>query len=229
MGFAVKITTFSDLLDLFCPYVCRGCGRVGAPICDCCKNYSILSQSNFCPHCFAEIEYACPDCQLPLQSHFACGWRDELLGQLVEEYKFDAARAFSRPLAEILAAKIPVLLGDITIVPLPTIRRHIRQRGFDHTLRLARDLGKLRGWPVIPLLERAQNTVQVGTSRAQRLTQAGRAYQINLRYSIEPGKAYLLLDDVWTTGASMVAAAELLTDAGAENVMGAILVVSGRH
>ena len=229
MGFAVKITTFLELLDLICPYNCRGCGRIGTPLCECCKNYNIHRQSNFCPNCFAPTEYLCAECDLPFSAVFACGWRDELLGQLVEEYKFNAARAFSRTLAEVLAEKIPVLLGEIQIVPLPTITRHIRQRGFDHTLRLARDLGRLRHWPVTSLLQRAQNTVQVGTGREERVAQAGQAYCLNSQYPVDPTKTYLLLDDVWTTGASMFAAADLLKRAGAQNLLATVLVVSGQH
>ena len=228
MGFAVKNTTLARGLDLFCPYSCCLCGWVGAPLCGCCKNYSTFQLPNFCPSCFSKTEYKCGDCDLPFAAHFVCGWREELLGQLVEEYKFDAARDYAGLLAEVLATKIPVLLGDIVIVPLPTIARHIRERGFDHTLRLAERLGKLRGWPVVPLLTRARNTVQVGTSRERRLAQAEHAYALSPNRAVEPGKTYLLLDDVWTTGASMVAAAELLQKAGAENLMMAVLVVSGK-
>ena len=229
MGFAVKITTLKNLFNLICPYTCRGCGRVGTPICRCCKNYSIYHNFNFCPHCFAEIDYFCPDCNLPFTAHFVCGWRDELLGQLVEEYKFNAARDFADDLAEILDHCLPVLLGDIAVVPLPTIARHIRERGFDHTRRLADALARRRGWQVAPALTRAKNTVQVGTGREQRLIQAAQAYQLNPECPIQPNLTYLLLDDVWTTGATLLAAANVMLAGGAQNLMAAVLVVSGQH
>lgn len=227
MGFAVKITTFSKLLDLFCPCICRGCGRQGSLLCDCCKNYNISPVGNFCPNCFEKVQRICPDCDLPFNGLFVCGWRHQLLGQLVEEFKFDSIQGFSEILAGIMDEKLPPLIGEIVIIPLPTIAKHIRERGFDHTLLLANELARIRGWQVESVLERAQATVQVGTDRSLRWQQASQAYKIKESAQPSPGKTYLLLDDIWTTGASMISAAELLQKWGASNIMGVVLAANG--
>lgn len=71
---------------------------------------------------------------------------------------------------------------------------------------------------------RAADTVQVGASVAERKAQAEKAYVVE--GEVESGIDYLLLDDVWTTGATMQAAVKALREAGAERVCGAVVAVS---
>lgn len=112
---------------------------------------------------------------------------------------------------------------DIVVVPLPTIGRHVRERGLDHTLRVARKLAKLRGWGYERILSRAADTVQVGSKEAKRQEQVKKAYRVQGK--VDTGKMYILLDDVWTTGSSMLAAAKVMRDAGVEHMMGAVIAV----
>ena len=69
--------------------------------------------------------------------------------------------------------------------------------------------------PVEKVLVRNKNTVQVGASREERASQAKEAYRA---LKIDSSKNYLLLDDVWTTGSSMMAAMQKLREAGAEKI-----------
>lgn len=125
-------------------------------------------------------------------------------------------RAAAAVLAEMMNS---VVSGDWTLVPLPTIPRHIRERGFDHIGLVAR---KMR-LPVANVLVRNKNTVQVGASREERVAQAKEAYRALV---VDPDKNYLLLDDVWTTGSSMMAAMQKLREAGAEKIGIAVIARS---
>ena len=107
----------------------------------------------------------------------------------------------------------------IVLVPLPTIRKHIRERGFDHTLRLCFELEdflqkKLEGLGVKveyqDLLVRKNKTVQVGKEKKERMRQAEKAYGIREEIKIENKTLYILVDDVTTTGASLAAAKKIL-------------------
>ena len=110
-------------------------------------------------------------------------------------------------------------IRKIILVPLPTIRKHIRERGFDHTLRLCfelenflqKRLAKL-GMKVEyeDLLVRKNKTVQVGKEKKERMKQAEKAYEIREGIEIENKTLYMLVDDVTTTGASLAAAKKIL-------------------
>ena len=76
------------------------------------------------------------------------------------------------------------------------------------------------------LLVRAKNTVQVGTDRTTRIKQASSAFQLSPKSQITKGTTYILLDDVWTTGASMRACIKKLREAGASQIIILILALS---
>ena len=121
-------------------------------------------------------------------------------------------------------------IRKIVLVPLPTIRKHIRERGFDHTLRLCfelenflqKRLAKL-GMKVEyeDLLVRKNKTVQVGKEKKERVKQAEKAYGIREGIKIESKTLYILVDDVTTTGASLAAAKKILQ---ADQVWAAVLM-----
>lgn len=197
-------------MDLLFPHSCRGCGLTGEALCECCKNNIIkcrvdLNKPNF----------------------YAVSSRDGLLDDLIHEYKYQSVRALARPLAELLNAILPNdLPKNSIIVPLPTATNHIRVRGFDHTYKIAKNLSKIRGYKVEKLLVRNKNTVQVGASKKERLTQASLAYALNPKIAIKKDSTYILFDDVYTTGASIKAAKTLLEKAGIKNIKVALLAYS---
>lgn len=223
MGFIVKNTTIKNPLDLICPHTCISCEAVGEVLCKCCKNDILSEHLNYCPKCKRLTpDGDCKYCALP--PCFMVGWRDELVFKLVEEFKYHSVRALGDVLAELLDNVLPEIEGEVVIVPLPTIKRHVRERGFDHMFKIAKALGKRRGWKVQQLLKRKNSTVQVGANREVRMVQAAEAYEIV--GEVEPDTTYLLIDDVWTTGASMKIATKKLQRAGALKVLLAVLAIN---
>lgn len=121
-------------------------------------------------------------------------------------------------------------IRKIVLVPLPTIRKHIRERGFDHTLRLCFELEnflqkRLDDFGISveyqSLLIRKNKTVQVGKEKKERVKQADKAYGIREGVEIENKTLYILVDDVTTTGASLAAAKKILQ---ADRVWAAVLM-----
>ena len=224
----VKNTTSVGLLDLIAPHSCRGCGHLGSIICERCKNNILATEFQLCPNCKTKTKnHQCPNCQ-DLPPFFIVDERSSLIGALVHDYKYNSTRVLAKPLAEILDKTIPNTANNTIIVPLPTINRHIRERGFDHTYLIAKHFAKIRhqNSQVKKLLLRSKNTVQVGADRSTRLTQADSAYIINPKARINQDTTYILFDDVWTTGASIKSAIKKLRQAGARDIIIAILALS---
>lgn len=234
MGFDVKNTTKCGILDLLCPHTCMGCGQLGAIYCECCKKNMLQNQQSICPICKQKLakKWKCDECENILDGMFVAGMREGDLGRLVSKYKYHAVRAIGEVLVEVVDGVIPEDFArswngnelEVVVVPLPTIGKHVRQRGIDHTWQMGRKLARRRGWRCERILGRAADTVQVGTKAAERQAQAERAYEMVRR--IDKRKRYLLLDDVWTTGASMLAAAKVMREVGVEEVFGVVVAVS---
>ncbi len=211
-GFGVKNTTKIKIFDLLCPYYCRGCGRIGAVFCDCCKKY--LSTAKIHHDIYTSM----------FEKVFMVGYYDGLIGRLIKEYKYNSVRALADVLADFIDESLPIFSEKVILVPLPTIPKHIRQRGFDHIGFIANKLAKKRGWEVEKCLSRNKNSIQVGMSGNVRRAQAREAYKIEKR--VYDDKCYLLLDDVWTTGASMNEAAKVMKENGATRLMCVVLGVN---
>jgi predicted amidophosphoribosyltransferase len=108
------------------------------------------------------------------------------------------------------------------LVPLPTTRRRIAERGFDQSVELARRLAARRGVPSVELLAK-HGRPQEGRNRVDRLAARDR---FRLRPGIAAPPVATLLDDVCTTGTTLRDAARTLRAAGVE--VRAIVVVAHR-
>jgi len=132
--------------------------------------------------------------------------------------KFERQRAAGRVLGALLHERISQLPPETTIIPVPTISSHIRQRGYDHAYLIARHLAELRHLRVQRAVSRTANSVQRGHNKKERITQANRAFALTSTSSILPQVPYLIIDDVVTTGATLAAVANVLRSAGAETI-----------
>ena len=209
---SVKITTFSRILDLFYPCYCKGCGKFGYVFCHRCYFYNSRYNPPFSTKNDEDFNQI-----------LVSGLKEGVLEELVKDYKYHSRRHYAPVFGGILNETIKRVgeLGEKTvIVPLPTALKHIRLRGFDHIDAIAREFSRLSGFPVLKVLERAFDTVQVGSSNEERKKQARRAYRVSredferfldIFSEVDLRKThFLLVDDVWTTGASMRAAGKVL-------------------
>jgi ComF family protein len=108
------------------------------------------------------------------------------------------------------------LTGRVSLIPVPLGRRRARSRGYNQSERIAVALGSLIGAPVrCDLLRRVRDTgTQTALTPEQR--QANLAGAFTCRGA--EGLAAVLVDDVFTTGATLVSAAAALAGGGAKKV-----------
>jgi ComF family protein len=121
-----------------------------------------------------------------------------------------------RDAARVLAAQMVrrLSLGHVDVVTwAPTSSRRARRRGYDQAEAIARAVARELGVPCRRLLYRAHGTAQTGKSRADRLV--GPAFRARPPRS---GLSVLVVDDVVTTGATLLAAAQALRSAGVASV-----------
>jgi ComF family protein len=140
-------------------------------------------------------------CQLPYSRAWCVGERSGTLQRLIGNFKFQNAKSGYKALSELLLDRIPQLPPETVIVPIPTVSSHIRQRGYDHTLLIAKHFARRRKHSVSSVIQRATSTKQRQASKAQRIAQAKAAFKI--AGSVNPDVPYLLIDDVMTTGATI--------------------------
>lgn len=137
--------------------------------------------------------------------------------QAIDALKFERKRAVINDLVDITDELLPQLPTNSVLVPIPTTPRNTRIRGYDHMKLICRQLGRVRRIPVEQVLQRRNNVTQhFATSAKQRKLQAKEFFRVV--GDINPAKQYYLVDDIFTTGATVREAANCLRQAGATSV-----------
>ena len=221
MGKKVKNTILRQLSDVIAPHYCCSCGAIGAILCEYCK-YDIISEPfSSCIACLGVARpgvQQCHGCILPYRAAWCVGERSAALKAMIDGYKFSRMRGCAEVLSGLLDETIPHL-SDITVVAVPTIAPHRRERGYGHAELLARKFARRRGLPYAQPLYRLTNVTQHGATRAQRQKQAASTFASR---PIDGGR-YLLIDDVYTTGSTLSHATTCLLEAGADEVWVAVV------
>ncbi|MEP6710458.1 MAG: double zinc ribbon domain-containing protein [Candidatus Saccharibacteria bacterium] len=206
------------LLKIIAPHYCLGCDKTGTLLCDNCKYNISFDPYERCLGCGlpAGASGVCGTCQLPYSKAWCVGERRDELKELIKTYKFGRAKSAGYVLGDLLLEKLPELPPHTVVVPIPTIAKHVRQRGHDHARLIAGHIAKKKSLKLEHALFRITNTTQRGASSAQRAKQAKEAFQLS--GSILPDVPYLIVDDVVTTGATIRYGAQCLKDAGVSDV-----------
>lgn len=205
------------LFSTVAPHPCCSCVALGSLLCHRCEDNIVNDFFMTCLHCAAPTPGGvCAHHRLPYLAAWHMGARDGVLRTLIDEYKFRYRREAAGILANIMHRSAPALPDNAIIVPIPTHRTHVRERGFDHALLLAKKFARRRRMPVQQLLRRETSTVQRASTKKVRLQQARHAFSV--KGVLDSAPTYVLLDDVVTTGATVNAAARELRQAGAKHV-----------
>ena len=212
-------------LDLLFPPVCAACSALGPLICDHCGSQMLRIHEPLCQRCGRSLLYAAPVCAKCRQPGFRLqqvraplAYQDPAAG-IIHRFKYDGLFALAKPLAEIMVSSWPEWenLPDV-IVPVPLHKRRQRRRGFNQASLLAAYLGETLA---IPVNDRAMTRIiptlpQFGLCPKERFANFKDAF-VSVGIELK-NKQVLLVDDVFTTGATMSAAAETLLASGAIGV-----------
>ncbi len=217
-----------NIINGLFPPKCRGCGLTGDYLCARCKKYiseKMQSRQIVQQDIFNEIVYL--------------GYRDEILGELIEECKYESVRGLVSEIASVIWDGHFKHNSPLILVPMPTSRKHVRERGFDHMDKIVNEIVRLSDEKIekVRLLERNKDTVQVGANESLRKKQAKEAVRLNGKF-LESNetvrkclrdKKVVLIDDVWTTGASLAEAGRLLRKVGVTNLSALAITKNRSH
>ena len=214
-----------NLLDFIFPKKCVGCGKFGDYICRSCFSKIEFIEKPVCAVCGRQAigGRTHPGCTgkytldgWVVACRYSCVVRDA-----IKKIKYRYVSAVSLVLVDLLVGAMSryELPGGVVLVPIPLHMLRKNWRGFNQADLLASDLAKRFKVKInANLLFRIVNTkTQVGLSRDERRKNIKGAFRISQSEKCK-GKRYILVDDVFTTGATMAEAAKVLKRAGAGSV-----------
>jgi ComF family protein len=215
------------VLDLLFPPRCVGCGSSGGFLCVPCLSALPYLPFPLCAKCGKPLSYGtvCYDCENYLFAFDGIRSLSPYHGvvrQAILQFKYQNVKALAVQLAQLMGKYINSHpLSADTLVPVPLHPRRLRERGYNQSSLLSRELSRLVPLPVVEgALLRARNTpAQTKTNSVQnRHSNVAGAFTCRGRRVV--GKRILLIEDVCTPGATLNACATVLKSAGAISVWG---------
>jgi ComF family protein len=238
---------FEWLLDWLFPPRCRACGAWihgsdAEYFCRSCRPNIQLVEHPLCSVCgrpFPDAsgdDHPCAAC-LKRAPHFvrarawACYPREELEGQplrtVVQRFKYGRKVSLGKPLGRLMARGCEEFLQDCgadLIVPVPLHPKRLRWRGFNQSVLLALQVSRACGTLMDPfaLVRLRETPPQTQLTEEERRKNVRGAFTLNPDRPVED-KTILLIDDVYTSGATVNECSRVLRRGGAAEVYVLIL------
>ncbi len=228
---SIRSTSLS-LLRSLAPARCLLCGNhCGGPLCDGCSA-DLPPLGRRCPRCAEPLLQPAPLCarcqqnprSIALDSTLAALLYEWPADVLIKRLKFDKNLAAGRALADQLAAAAEIHMLDAShrpdlLIPMPLHSSRRRWRGFNQSAELAQQIGQQLDLPVtLAAATRVRaTTTQSLLPAAKRAGNLRGAFQVS---DTVAGKNIAIIDDVMTTGASVIELAFAAKRAGALQVEG---------
>ncbi|MDO8955761.1 MAG: ComF family protein [Deltaproteobacteria bacterium] len=224
------------LVDFFFPSQCPLCGKIldenslGRPCPSCLSQIKFFSHP-YCPRCGLGFNTAMGEdhlCSGCLTEHWdftkarSIGPYEGLMAEVISRFKFRGISRLAKPLGILLAEyedpEFTFSEFDL-ILSVPLHPQRLRKRGFNQSLLLARRISRVHSIPLdFTALQRIRHTQpQTELSGPERKKNIRGAFAVK-KSAIISGKRILLIDDVFTTGATVQECSKALLKAGAKRV-----------
>jgi len=232
-SFLNKVWKF--VLDILFPPVCLNCQKYliknQNPICEECLNKIHLNNTLFCPVCQARLPENKKIC------HFDCkyllgaagNYNDPVLQNLIQAFKYKSVKTLAPALTDLLIKYIESLnpklnLGNPIIVPIPLYFRREKERGFNQSKLLAKNLAEKLNLEFSEPLRRIKPT----QSQAQLKDNEKRAENVKdcfkiVNPEIIKDRNIVLIDDVFTSGATINEAVKILKQNNTKKILALVL------
>lgn len=216
------VSFWTRLLDLISPRLCVVCGQRLAvseeTLCSKCNLH--LPRTGFASNPYENLMAKTFWGQIPLERAAALFYYEPHAetANIIYELKYknhpEAGLTMGRMTARELQ-RSGFFEGIDAIVPVPLARKREHQRGYNQSLEIARGVSQITGLPILNKVVRrtAFEGSQTQKSRQERNENVEKVFELADGDSIS-GKHLLVVDDVVTTGATVIACGKQLTKAG---------------
>jgi|LSQX01.1.fsa_nt_gb ComF family protein len=239
-----KFNVIADsIIDILFPPRCIYCSTIISSaqtleICeDCANNNSLIDDDNTCSVCGQRmgkdnVSSVCVDCN-NTKHYFEKNYSPlEYSGKIknsILRFKFAEKKRYAYTFGKLIVQKIRAENHDITfdsVVYIPMNKKAIRERGYNQAHLLAQVIAKEIDCELIKnaLIKTRQTLPQRELTRHQRQKNIKNAFDINKSINIKE-KTILIVDDIYTTGATINECSKVLINNGAKKVYSATIAV----
>ena len=225
----VALPLVGFVADLVCPERCASCDvivRADVLFCRACASRTQRLGPPECGRCGAPGVDPCARCPAaPSFIRSARAWAsyrtdaaESPVASAIARFKYGGASRLGRRVAAAMSSRVLDPTVEL-IIPVPLHARRLRERGYNQSAILAREIAhRLNARLGLTTVMRTRATPsQVGLSTVARAANVTDAFHLR-RPNLVQGRTVLLVDDVWTSGATAHAVAATLRAAGAESV-----------
>lgn len=225
----------AGLIDLVLPHKCAGCGAGGTSLCgDCVKEFGKLRRVR------RRLLDECSHPAVLSPPVYALGRYRGAARRAVLAYKERGRRELAEPFGRGIASAIPPVAfeceagtGRFDVVPAPSRLAESRRRGGSHMARVARHAASAAGEFGCTLRVRDCLTLQrgvrdsVGLEPADRLRNLSGRVHFRRKVTMHDPNPVVLIDDVLTSGATVLTCLHALHDAGFRVLAVVVLTAAG--
>ena len=174
-----------------------------------CMSCGASCDEDFCEACEEETKL-----KSPIDRTYACTVYEGVMETMIHGFKYSSKTYLANEFSDILKDKYKSLkleMGYITTIP--STKRRIQKRGYNHTELLASQLSKKLNIPYIkPLIKIKETKPLARLNPLERFLEINGAFQIDEKTLNLDYKSILLIDDILTTGTTAVEVARTLKE-----------------
>lgn len=217
------------LLDLFFPKYCAGCKKIGKVACDNCLKSALPILADFCIYCYKPTLFGIthPLCKKKYGVDGTCSLYkySGVVKKIIKQSKYQRTHSWYKNFFEIVDKssfiKLELLISkfpNFSIQPIPLHPNREKFRGFNQALLISEFLSKKYMLKISDSIIRITDTLPQAqiANKKDRLNNMKNCF--SLKKTITQNRV-LLIDDVWTTGATLKDATKVLKKNGTKTVV----------
>lgn len=227
-------------MDILFPPICITCGLAlkaaekKNSLCESCFKRILIASSLTCPECGARFAKNIKICHRDASYRLAAAssYENERLKRLLWILKYEKKTAAAEPIGELLHRHLKLLtlnFSGFRVVPIPLHRSRERERGFNQSLLIAQSLSRRTGLETeTAALRRIKSAPPQAEAKnfETRIKNMTGSFEV-AHPELVKNRQIILIDDVFTSGATMGAAVKTLKIAGAKRVIALVAAKAG--